>query len=228
MPGPPEVNALHPGFQTPSLRTVQKVSASADFLELPQPTVRDMEEDMPRLNLIFATFTLCLLPLAASGQVQPTAINAELRASTVQGSHAPADGTLDTTAAASLLFRATGQQEIAIPYAGISQLSVVDQDILHLSGIPALAWIIILPKPKRHLISITWSDGASATQVVTFEVSGSTRTDLLPVLEGRAANACERREEFGSCQPIVIPQRPPALTPRVAPSTETITLPARP
>ncbi len=143
-------------------------------------------------------------------------VEADLRASTVPGSR-PASGTLDTTDPTTLLFRSSGQPDIAIPYARITEIHLADKKTLHLGVLPAILVYLIAQPIRHHTLSITYRDPADATEVVTLELSELQRNDAMLVLESRSKQACLDRGEFGTCQPMVLPPRTPLPVPRDVP-----------
>jgi hypothetical protein len=113
---------------------------------------------------------------------------------------------------ASLIFHSPGQPDIAMPYDRITQFGARQQVAHHLGVVTFIVVGMVRARQQRHFLTVAFTDTQGAAQVSTFEVNKDLPDLLLPVLEIRAVNACERRAEFGSC--AVAPAHPRPLTPR--------------
>jgi len=128
-----------------------------------------------------------------------TGSEVQLRASTLPSS------TLDTTVPQRLIFHSPSRPDLAMPYAQITEFTSRQEVAHHLGVLAAIAVGLVKARQQRYLISIAFTDTDGAAQVATFEVGKNAMETLLPVLQARARNACERKE-FGGCTPVTISQ----------------------
>jgi len=140
-----------------------------------------------------------------------TGSEVQLRASTLPSSTLDSVGQFDTTVPQRLIFRSPNRPDLAMPYTQITEFTSRQEVTHHLGVLAVIAVGLIKPRQQRHLISIAFTDPDGSTQVATFEVGKNAIETLLPVLQARARNACQR-QEFGGCTPIVPPARRP-ITP---------------
>lgn len=149
---------------------------------------------------------LLFIPCGLRAYAATPGVSADLRATTVPGTH-PANGWLESTDTAALQFRADGQSNLSIPYDRITEIHLDDRTTVHLGVLPAIFVYLVAQPVKHHILSISYRDSGDATQVVTFEMGELQRNDMMRVLESRSKQACIDRGEFGSCQPFTSPSR---------------------
>jgi len=140
-----------------------------------------------------------------------TGSEVQLRASTLPSSTLDSVGQFDTTVPQRLIFHSPNRPDLTMPYAQITEFTSRHEVTHHLGLLAFIVVGLIKPRQQRHLISIAFTDTDGSAQVATFEVGKNAMATLLPVLQARARNACER-QEFGGCTPIVPPARRP-ITP---------------
>jgi len=157
------------------------------------------------LRLILLSLLTLTLSTASAFAVSGSQV--QLRASTVAAPPLDTIGQFDTTLPERLLFHAPNQPDLVIPYAQITEFFVHEEVARHLGVFPAIVVGTVKKRQQHHFVSITYTDATGAAQVATFEVAKSVPSLILPVLEARARNACERRNEQGFCSPIVPAQR---------------------
>jgi hypothetical protein len=94
-----------------------------------------------------------------------------------------------------------------MPYDKIVEFQSREEVKYHIGVLAAIVVGLLKTRHKVHFITISYRDSSDVMQVAFFEVSKTAPSMLVPVLQSRARNACERRE-YGACMPVVSPPRP--------------------
>jgi hypothetical protein len=98
-------------------------------------------------------------------------------------------GTLNTTLATALEFRAGGA-EFSIPYAGVKFYRYREEKRFRLGVLPAIAVGLVKARAQRHLVTISWKDETGVAELVTLEASKDDALGLVALLRARAPRAC--------------------------------------
>ena len=136
-----------------------------------------------------AVFVLVPLMLVAAIPVFADGLEVTYLNGTMKSISENASGTLDTTSAAALQWRAN-QTQIAIPYSAITTYEYKEENRFRLGVLATIGVSLLKARSKRHLISIGWKDESGAAQTVTFETTRDRARGLVKVLEARAPHAC--------------------------------------
>lgn len=107
---------------------------------------------------------------------------------TVPGVTAGIVGRLETTSETSLIFEHAGHK-MEIPYASIESHEYSKEVARHLGVLPTIVIGLIKVRQHRHFFRISyWPQGATAPQVVVFEVPKHMPRALQAILQARATN----------------------------------------
>ena len=136
-----------------------------------------------------AVFVLVPLMLVAAIPVFADGLEVTYLNGTMKSISENASGTLDTTSAAALQWRAN-QTQIAIPYSAITTYEYKEENRFRLGVLATIGVSLLKARSKRHLISIGWKDESGAAQTATFETTRDRARGLVNVLESRAPHAC--------------------------------------
>jgi CDP-diacylglycerol--glycerol-3-phosphate 3-phosphatidyltransferase len=115
-------------------------------------------------------------------------------------------GTLDTTSAAALVFKA-GAAEIAIPYTKVRTVEVRNDVVRHLGFLPALGAGLVAARQRRYTLTIGYADANDAVQVATFQTTERDQLTLQAVLRARSPRSCAVTQYNNTCpvRPVTAP-----------------------
>ena len=100
-------------------------------------------------------------------------------------------GSLDTSSATSLIFKASSG-EINIPYQSIQSMQYSTELARHLGAVPAAAAGLVRHRERKHYLTINYQDAAGTAQTALFEVPKQEPKVLLPILRTRTP-ACQSK-----------------------------------
>jgi len=134
----------------------------------------------------------CLLVVAMAAPGAEALVSEQdvlLVGGTVAGVHAGALGRLDLARADALVFH-SGDAELSVPYAGITNYEYTRKLARRIGVIPTIAVVAVLKRRQRkHFVTITFKDAQGTPQIAVFEVPKQMPQILLPILAARAPRA---------------------------------------
>ena len=145
---------------------------------------------MKRIAAFAVILALLSTALAAVGSR-----NAQYVGGTIAGLKEKAEGTLDVSAEADMLFRANKQPELRIPYAKVTELEYGQKAGRRIAVAVLISPLALFSKKRNHYLTVTYDDAHGKEQAAVFELGKDIVRTTLKVMETRSGKDIQYQDE---------------------------------